>query len=284
MYDDHAAQPRASVTTSDTDADEVNLSPVSHVLDRFTYREWQAPSNSDWFQFDFGADVELQAFAVIFPRITNPYRQYETQEILATDLIRHQVDADGGAPGTGAVLDTNNIACGAWPDRGYSVVGLETAVTGRYWRCSINAASRATPNFFLVSMAMAGPIFQPAENYVFGDRFAFTDNSEVQRTPTAQIGNVTRHEKTLFSSNTWDRIPMSELDQWRAMASHAGKTEPVLFALSNDDAPAFTSLTGPNGWVMHGDRAMAGLNVDDLTTASRQFDANIRQIQLTEHR
>lgn len=284
LYEDHAAQPRASVTTSDTGADAVNASPVAYVLDRFSYRQWQSPSYDDWFEIDFGADVELQAFAVIFPRITNPYRKYETQEIIATDLVQHLVDADGGTPGAGAVLDTGQISCGALPTRGYSVAALTTSVTGRYWRCQITANSRTSDDFFLVSMAMAGPVFQPAYNHVFGERIAFSDNSELQRTPTGQIGFPTRNERTLAASCTWDFIQNSERPSWEAMAEYSGNTEPVLFALSNDDATAFTSDTGPNGWIMEGDRVMAGVFTDDLSTVSRQLDANIRQIQMTEHR
>lgn len=283
-YDSHAAQPRAVVTTSDTGADDVNPSPVAHIVDGFTYRQWQSPTATDWFEIDFGADVALQCFAVMFARITNPMRKHETQEILASDLIRHYVDADGGTPGAGAVLDTGDVACGATPTRGYSVAALETEITGRYWRCNITATSRSVDDFFLVSLVFPGPIFQPSHTHIYGDRFAFSDNSEIQRTPSGQITNVTRNERTLSASETWDFIPDSEVSGWYAMAEHAGRTEPTIFARSNDDAAAFTSSTGPNGWIMLGDRVMAGLNTDDLSVISRQLDANIRQLQMTEHR
>lgn len=282
-YEDHAGQPRASVTTSDTSADAASMSPVSHITDRFTYRMWQAPTDTDWFEIDFGADVVLQCFCVVFPRITNPYRKYETQEILATDTVQHLVDADGGAPGAGAVLDTGAVACGALPTRGYSAVALATPVTGRYWRCNINAASRSAEGFFLVSLAMAGPIFQPGFNHIFGERIGFPDNSEIQRTPSSQTTFVTRNERTLTASLVWDFIEDSERASWEAMSEYAGASEPIVFAASNYDAVAFTSDTGPNGWVMEGDKVFVGLNADlDLT--SRQLDANIKQIQMTEHR
>jgi hypothetical protein len=133
-------------------------------------------------------------------------------------------------------------------------------------------------------MVMAGAIFQPEWNHVYGDRIAFSDNSELQRTPSGQVGFLTRNERTLAAAAAWDFVPESERASWEAMAEYAGTTEPVLFARANDDATAFTSSTGPNGYVMVGDRVMVGNNIDDLSTVSRQLDANIRQIQMTEHR
>lgn len=283
-YEDHAGQPRASVTTSNTGIDDASASPVASIVDRFVYRMWQSPSEDDWFEIDFGADVSLQCFCVVFARITNPYRKHETQEILATDLVRHLVDADGGTPGSGAVLDTGDIPCGALPTRGYSVTALETPVTGRYWRCEINAASRTEEGFFLVGLAMAGPIFQPTFNHVFGERIGFPDNSEIQRTPTSQTTFVSRNERTLTASLIWDFIDDDERANWEAMAEYAGTTEPIVFARSNPGAAAFSSATGPNGWVMEGDRVFVGLADDDLSLSSRNVNTNIRQIQLTEHR
>lgn len=283
-YADHAGQPRASVTTGDMTADGASASPVANIVDRYIYRAWQSPTEDEYFEIDFGADVSIQCLMVVFPRITNPYRKYDTQEILPTDLIRHLIDADGGTPGTGAVLDTGTIACGALATRGYSCAALATAVTGRYWRCRITANSRAAAGFFLVSLAMAAPIFQPAFNHVFGERIGFPDNAEVQRTPTSQTSFVTRNERTLRASLVWDFFKDSERASWEAMAEYSGTTEPVIFSVANDSLSPFTSATGPSGWIAQGDKIFVGLFEDDAGITSRQLNANIKQVQLMEHR
>lgn len=283
-YADHAGQPRASVTTGDTVADAVNASPVANVLDRYFYRSWQSPTEDEYFEVDFGADVSVQCLLVAFPRITNPYRKYETQEILPTDLVQHWIDADGGTPGTGAVFNSGQIACGALQTRGYSCAALQSAVTGRYWRCRITANSRASEGFFLVGLAMAAPIFQPSFNHVYGDRIGFPDNAEVQRTPTSQTSFVTRNERTLRASLSWDFIKDSERFSWEAMAEYVGTTEPIVFSIANDTLAPFTAVAGPDGWIAQGDKVFVGLFEDDAGITSRQLNANIKQIQMTEHR
>lgn len=283
-YDDHGGQPRASVSVTDMDQDAGNISPVAGIVNRYIYTQWQSPSEDEWFQIDFGADVAIQSLTVVFPRITNPYRKYETQEILPTDLIRHYLDADGGTPGAGAVFDSGAVACNAEATRGYSVTALASEVTARYWRCQINAASRATPGFFLVGLAMAGPIFQPTFPQIYGDKLGFHDNSEIQRTPSSQTGFVTRNERTLKAALVWDFIPDTERAAWDAMDEHAGKTEPIVYGQPNYDLAATSAVAGPNFYVLGGKKCFVGNNQSDLSLTSRQFNANIKQIQLTEHR
>lgn len=284
VYELHGGQPSAVATTSDMAVDDGNPSPVAHILDRFTFRQWQSPSEDDWFEIDFGMNVAIQALIVVFPRITDPRRRNDVQEIIATDLIRHWLDADGGTPGTGAILDTGSIQCGVNPKRGYHVVALASEVSARYWRCQITATSRASEGFFLVMMADAGPIFQPSFNHIYGERLGFPDNAETQRTPSSQSTFVTRNERTLAAQLIWDFIPDTERDAWNAMDEYAGSTEPVLFAVANKTPAAFTSVAGPNGWVIESDKVFLGLFESDLSIASREFNANIKQIQLTEHR
>lgn len=283
-YEDHAGQPRATITTSNTGADGASLSPVAHVLDKLTFRQWQSPTNSDWFQVDFGANVALQFFTVVFARKTSPYQKYDTQEIASTDTVRHKVDAQGGTPGAGAVFDSGSIQCRADPKRGYHVCALNSAVTGRYWRCEINAASRAGAGFFLVMFAQAGPIFQPTFNHIYGETLGFPDNAENQRAPSSQSIFVTRNERTLRARLIWDFIPDSERDSWRNMFEYSGTTEPITFAISSEGAHAFTANAGPNGYVWEATRAFVGILENEPELTSRQFNTNIVQIQMTEHR
>ena len=283
-YEDHAGQPRCVVTTSDMDLDDASTSPVAYIVDKLTYRQWQSPSETDWFQIDFGDDVSIQCLTVVFARITSPYRRYDTQEILPTDTVRHKLDADGGTPGTGAVFDSGVIDSDIDTKRGYHVCALATPVTARYWRCLIDAPSRAGEGFFLVMFVQAGPIFQPAFNHVYGERISYPDNAALQRAPSSQAVFVTRNERTLESQLIWDFIQQSERDDWRGMFEYAGSSEPVTFSIASPDADPFTSVAGPNGWVIEGDKAFVGVFDADLSISSRQFNASIVQIQMTEHR
>lgn len=283
-YEDHCGQPRTTITTGDTDADDVNASPVAHIARKPLFEAWETPSENEYFEFDFTVDVEIQALCVVFPRITNPYRVHETQEILPTDLIQHYLDADGGTPGTGAVFNSGEVACMALSNRGYHVMALQTSVNARYWRCNINAASRAAKGFLLVGLAMATPVFQPAFQHIFGDRIGMPDNAAKQRPPGSQTQYSTRNASTLRGSLVWDFLEDTEIDDWEAMAEYAGTTEPIIFARSNENATAVASVTGPAAHIMEGKRVFVATSEDDLSITSRQLKTNIKQVQLTEHR
>lgn len=283
-YEDHGGHERASLTTSNMTADAASVSPVSFLKDRFIYRKWQSISNNDWFQFDFGASVLVQSLTLVFPRITNPYRKYETQEIAASDLIRHTLDADGQTPGVGGVFDSGNLQSRVWPTRGYHVCVLAEPVTCRFWRCEINALSRAAENFFLLGLAMAGPVFQPSFNHIYGESIGFPDNSEIQRTPTSQTAFITRNERTLFAQLQWDFAPDTDRIKFAAMDEYAGSTEPIVFSMAQKGEGEFSSVSGPNGWVCDGDKVFVGNSRTDLSLSSRELNASIKQINLTEHR
>lgn len=280
-YENHAAQPRASITTGDTTADATNQSPVAHALDLLTYRQWQAPSTSEYIEIDFGADVEVQAVCLVFPRITDPSRKYDVQEIISTDTILHQFDAGGGSPGTGAVFDSGTIACNVKTTRGYHVLVLKNPITARYWRATITTPSRASLGYFLLSMAAAFPVFQPEFNYTYGHRIAFEDNSEVSRTPIGQSAFVASYERTLEGSFSWDFSQDPERDLWADMDEYAGSTEPVLVGLPQYAANEVASGTA---YVCEGDKVFLGLIESGLGITSRDFNTNIKRIQMKEHR
>ena len=283
-YELHGGKTAASASTSDMTADGGNPSPVAHILDRYTFRQWQSPAEDDWFEIDFGANVSIQFLLVVFPRILDVRRRADVQEIIATDEIHHWLDADGGTAGTGAVFNSGLVDCEVSPRRGYHVMVLASAVSARYWRCRINAASRASEGFFLVMMADAGPVFQPSFNHIYGETIGFPDNAETQRTPSSQASFITRNERTMIARLIWDFIPDSEKPSWQAMDEYAGTTEPVVFGIANDTPVPVTPVTGPAAWIMQNDKVFVGLIESDLSITSRELNTNVKQIQLTEHR
>lgn len=281
---DYVGASATEIIPSDSAFDAVNPSPVRNIKDRLTYRMWRSGSASDYFVVDFGRDRTIQHFALAFARITNPMRADELQEIAPTDTIRHRLDADGGTAGAGAALDTGAVPGRAWPNRGYSVTALSAPVTARYWRCDIDAPSRAAPDYFLVALAMAGPVFQPAYNHAHGDVIGFADNSELQRTPISRSTFAAINERTLFFRGSWDFIPDPERAQWHALDDYCGATEPFVFAVGDDAAGAFASVAGPSGYVCDGASAFVALNAGEAGVQSRTRNANIRTLTLEEHR
>ena len=89
----------------------------------------------------------------------------------------------------------------------------------------------------------------------------------------------THYEITLVPSDSGAHVLAEVETNWRL-----GSTEPIVFAMGQYGLAAFTAAAGPNGWVCDGYRVFVGNNQTDLSHSSRDYNANIKQIQLTEHR
>lgn len=103
---------------------------------------------------DFGADVSIDVLALQFSRDT----------ALPGGTVQHQLDADGGTPGAGAVYD-NTSALGLAEGYGTHADFPPSTKTARYWRMTF-AASGVT--FFDVGRAWAGPLYKPEFNIDVG--------------------------------------------------------------------------------------------------------------------
>lgn len=285
MYNDQVGRTASVVTTNDVN-DATNNSPVEYIKDRHIYRQWQSPTNSNWFQVDFGSDQVIQALVVTFPRTTDPDRFSDKADFAVNDTIRHYLDEDGGTAGSGAIFDSGALSSYVDPRRGYHVVVLDTPVSARYWRCQLTATSRAAENYFLVAMAMAGQVFQPQYNHTVNDSFSFTDPSEIQRTPASQSVFSQRNDRILEARLVYDFIQDAQRSSWETLSLYSGRSEPVLFAQmeSNSGANDFTASAGPNGHIWEGDKAFVGIVQDNLSLIRRAHNTSVRQLQITEHR
>lgn len=183
-------------------------SPVTNLADPQISKRLRIPATAGSFTVDFGSNVPIDVLSFI-----QPWDAEDSDRGIAmlasTDTVRHQLDADGGTPGAGALLDTGDIASGVEPGYGlhaYFPVGSPMA---RYWKCSIDGVS-LSQSFLDIGSAWAAPLVRPTINpiYGFGDEWQtgatgtqaprsgvlFVDESFEQRELTFQFASLTEAE------------------------------------------------------------------------------------------
>lgn len=138
---------------------------IQNVADSRMGKRWRCLGPADHGQADFRADVQIDVVALAFPRDTK----------LAAGTVRHCFDANGGTPGTGAVLDSTALDLGLADGYGYHVFRLPTAISARYWRWSY---ALTTP-FADTGRAWAGEAWVPAVNFDHGSGDEWGDLSVV---------------------------------------------------------------------------------------------------------
>lgn len=171
----------SAVVTGDAEAGDL---VAAHLQQRGSYRVWRTEglSVSDTaagFLVDFGRVREVGVLALCFPRTSSPY-DYDLQpDFGAADTIRHRLDA--ATPGAGALHDSGVVASGVLPGYGVHVHRLTAPVSARYWRCDLDAVSRANLGYVDVQRAWAGPVFEPAIGFAWGDTVIWDSDSVIAR-------------------------------------------------------------------------------------------------------
>lgn len=139
----------------------------------------EADATEAGFTVDFGQVREIGVVALMFPR-TNDSKLYdEPADFASTDTVRHRFSAL--TPGAGELLDTGAIASGVRDGYGYHVYRLATPVSARFWRVDLDAISRAAIGYVDVGRAWAGPVFEPAVGFDFGDNYGWGADAPVSR-------------------------------------------------------------------------------------------------------
>lgn len=173
---------RLALITADAEASSDLV--AANLANRRGSRIWRtdelsAGSTAAGFTIDFGTAREIAVLALLFPRSNDPDAYDETPAIAATDTIRHRLDLTTAA--AGALLDTGITACGALPGYGLHVFRLNAPVTARYWRCDLDAPSRAIEGYLDVARAWAGPILQPRVGITYGAIRAWASDSIIAK-------------------------------------------------------------------------------------------------------
>ena len=161
----HVDRSGASLSASQTAGD---LTP-SNMAKPQVATPWRTTSLTAWGQVDFGADVAIGCVALRFRRVNGSVPP-------TTGTVQHQLDADGGTPGTGAVYDSTAVALNVDAEYGYHLTVPSSEQTARYWRFTF-AVSGVT--FIDVGRAWAGPIFQPKHGIGFPHSDVWFDRSAV---------------------------------------------------------------------------------------------------------
>lgn len=167
--------------TADAEAGEL---VAENLRERQGYKVWRTDgleegSTDAGFTVDFGAVREVGCLALVFPRDNDPNLYDQVADFAATDTVRHRLSAV--AAGDGELYDSTAIASGVLQGYGYHVVRLGAAVNARYWRCDLDAISRADLGFVDVARAWAGPVFAPSIGFSFGDAYGWNSDSAVSR-------------------------------------------------------------------------------------------------------
>jgi len=138
---------------------------ISNITDPRVGKRWRLLAPGGYGQVDFGSDKSFDLVALVFPRDTT----------LAQGTVQHQFDADGGTPGTGAVLDSGAVDIGLVDGYGYHVYRFDATISARYWRWTY----ALTTAYADTGRAWAGAVWQPACNFIYGAADQWDDLSAV---------------------------------------------------------------------------------------------------------
>ena len=153
--------------TLSTDSEVAGLS-VDSLGTPVVQQVWRTNgTTSAYFQADFGQNRAIDVLALVMPR--------SGLLLASTDTVRHRLDADGGTPGAGAVLDTTAINSDVAAGYGYHHYRTSSTLSARYWRADISAPSLSSNNYFQLGRAWAGSVLEPAVGIQFGAGRAWGD-------------------------------------------------------------------------------------------------------------
>lgn len=215
----------ASMTASSSSGDLT----ISNVQDPRTGKRWRAMAPSAWGQADFGVNVSIDVVALVFPRDTP----------LATGTVDHTFDADGGTPGTGAVLDSTAIDIGLADGYGIHVYQLASTISARYWRWTYDLTSAYADT----GRAWAGSVWQPSCNFIYGASDQWDDLSAVSQSKRSGAEFVDQKPRQRGMSFALDFMLDADKQVARELKRICGLGYQVL-AIKDPDSTAKESVIG----------------------------------------
>jgi hypothetical protein len=216
--------------TASIEADsEIGDLVASNLAQRQGYKAWRTAGLSTGatdagFDVDFGQVREVEALALVFPRTSDPTLYDEPAAFAATDTVRHRLSAVSA--GAGELYDSGVIESGVLDGYGYHVVRLNAPVSARYWRVDLDAISRADIGYLDVSRAWAGPAFQPAIGFSFGDNYGWGADVSVSRASRGVAEFVDNVEALRVWSMTLEglsQVEAKELIEFERLMTSAGQ-------------------------------------------------------------
>ena len=212
-------------------SDQAGDLSVSNVADPIVGRRWRTTTLTGWLQVDLGADAAMHVMALRFPRDT-PFPVAGT--------VRHQLDADGGTPGTGAAYDSTAIAINTQDGYGYHFHLPSTAQTARYWRATFNVSG---VTWIDVGRAwLGGEAFRPEFDVSGGYEDRWEDLSQISVAARSGAEFVDSRPRRRAMAFGLDALSQAERDTLREMNRLAGISQQVLFCLDPDTPETETVL------------------------------------------
>lgn len=226
-YVNHVDDDATILTASDTAGD---LS-VSNLADTIIGNRWRTTSLGAFVDVDFGSNKSVDIVALRFPRDTT---------FPTSGTVRHQFDADGGTPGSGAADDSTAIAIDTTAGYGYHAYKPASTVTARYWRFTFAVTG---VSFIDVGRAWAGEILEPSIGVSFGYRDDWLDLSRVSSARRSGAQYADEMARVRLLSIPYNAIEAADRTTFREMERVVGISKQVLFMLDSA-TPTTESIIG----------------------------------------
>lgn len=216
----------AVMTASDTAGDLA----ASNVANPIIGRRWRTTDLTAFMDVDFGADKTVELLLLRFPRDT---------DIPLSGTVQHQLDADGGTPGTGAAYDSGAVSIGTADGYGYHV-HLPTSTTARYWRWTFNITGIS---WIDVGRAWAGEIYQPTRSISFGYGDEWSDLSRPAISDRSGAEFVDERSRQRVFAFSFDSLETADRDEFRELGRISGLSKQVVF-VKDPTSPAKETILG----------------------------------------
>lgn len=196
-------------------------------------RRWRTTVTFPHVDIDLGSNKTIGVLALRFPRDTETFSDVVS--------IRHDLDAEGGTPGTGAVY-SDIVNSNVTDDYGYHAHVLSSAQTARYWRVTLASNS----DFTDIGRAWAGEAWRPTFNIGLGYEDTWADLSRVSASNRSGAEFVDERARQRLFAFGLNALSESERDEIREMQRIVGISKQVLF-VKDPDAFSLETIIGRLG-------------------------------------
>lgn len=199
------------------------------IFDTRPLKRWRSTTLNVWLQIDFGANVDIDVVALVFPRDT----------AFPSGTVQFLMDADGGTPGTGAADDSGSVTLDIADGYGYQVYQPSATVTARYLRIQFNATGVTALD---VGRVWAGELFEPSRNIDVGYVDRWLDASTTtrgQRSGSTFVDELERFREVSFGFST---ISPSDRAMHSALQRIIGSSKQALLLIDPDTPKTETVL------------------------------------------
>lgn len=215
-------------TTLSASSTAGNMS-ISYLTDPRVGRRWRSTDPNCYGQADFGGDKPIDIVALVFPRDT----------AFPAGTIRHCFDANGGAPGTGAIYDSTAIDLGLVDGYGIHVLRLPETISARYWRWTY----ALTTAFVDTGRAWAGEVWSPGVNFSWGAGDTWEDLSSVRSSSRSGADFVDEKPRRRLLDFALEYLSDPDASVAREISRICGISKQIL-VVRDPDAVASESIIG----------------------------------------